>query len=339
MKQENLGQLIDEIIRSNRITTDDVFRLRRTIYDAQSVVSQEEAEALLYLNENVSDADPAWSVLFPEALADFVVHQMKPAGYVTEDQSNWLIAAITRDDHICTPTELDAILKIMDVARSVPKSLELFALEAVKDSVIHGACTTRSGKELKPGVISDAEVELIRQILYAGANGGGIAISREEAEILFDINDATAEADNAPAWSELFAKAVANFLMGLSGFTPPSREVALARENWLSQEGGFDGGVSGFFKSMVGASTSTARDAYNDLTRDPAAERTARLAEEIAANEVVTESEARWLVDRIGRDGILHENEKALLRFIHEESPNIHPLLEPLMEKVVGKVA
>lgn len=56
---------------------------------------------------------------------------------------------------------------------------------------------------------------------------------------------------------------------------------------------------------------------------------------EISANEVVTEDEASWLVDRIGRDGVLHENEKVLLRFIREDSPNIHPALKPLMDKAV----
>ena len=54
----------------------------------------------------------------------------------------------------------------------------------------------------------------------------------------------------------------------------------------------------------------------------------------IAVNEQITEEEARWLAERIGRDGTLHENEKALLMFIKQESPDIHPLLQPLMDKV-----
>jgi hypothetical protein len=42
----------------------------------------------------------------------------------------------------------------------------------------------------------------------------------------------------------------------------------------------------------------------------------ARLDAAIAANETVNEEEAGWLAARIGRDGTLHRNEKALLRFI-----------------------
>ena len=44
--------------------------------------------------------------------------------------------------------------------------------------------------------------------------------------------------------------------------------------------------------------------------------------------------ETHWLVERIGRDKVLHENEKALLRFLKQESSLIHPSLHPLLDKV-----
>ncbi|EFO28968.1 conserved hypothetical protein [Roseibium sp. TrichSKD4] len=332
MAQCSLNTLIEEIAATKRITVEDVFALRRTIYGDDNSVSLEEAEALLRLNEKVDETVPAWQDFFPEALSDLVVHQIQPSGYVTQEHADWLIAEMSRDGHICTRSELDAILHILDKAKSSPRSLETFALETVKKAVISGEGVTRSGKDLKPGVISDAEVELLRSVLYAGAGCGGIAISRAEAEILFDINDATIEAENAPAWSELFAKAVANYLMALSGYQAPSREVALARENWLAKEGGFEGGMKGFFSSMFSGGVSGVREAMRDNT-SAMAERNAQMTAEIAVNEVITEEEAEWLVHRIGRDGVLHENEKALLRFIKEESPNIHPLLHPLIEQ------
>ena len=51
--------------------------------------------------------------------------------------------------------------------------------------------------------------------------------------------------------------------------------------------------------------------------------------------EPVTQSEAKWLSERIGRDGVLHENEKALLVYLNEEAEHIDPLLQPLLDKVV----
>jgi hypothetical protein len=47
----------------------------------------------------------------------------------------------------------------------------------------------------------------------------------------------------------------------------------------------------------------------------------------------VSEEEARWLADRIGRDGRLHANEKALIAFLREESPSIHPVLGELLAR------
>jgi len=45
----------------------------------------------------------------------------------------------------------------------------------------------------------------------------------------------------------------------------------------------------------------------------------------------VTAEEAEWLARRMGRDGALHQNEKALLRFIRDESPAVHPSLQTLI--------
>jgi hypothetical protein len=332
MSKPTLHGFIETKISDGHVGEDDVVTLRRYIY-GDMAVSLEEGAALFRLNNADLTYAPAWYELFPEAIGDILVHQARPEGYASEENAAWLIGQVTADGRVCSRTELDAVLHVLEKARQAPDHLQQFALRAVAESVISGTGATRSGAELTPGVIADAEVELLRRVLYAGAGCSGIAISRAEAEILFDLNDATAEAQNAPAWSELFSKAVANHVMALSGFTPPPRDVALAREDWLDQPGGFDGGLGGFFKKMFGGGVSGVREAYADRS-DPFADRGASMAAEIAVNEAVTEDEAGWLVERIGRDGALHENEKALLRFIREESPSIHPALHPLMGKL-----
>ncbi|GAB4527818.1 MAG: hypothetical protein Tsb0019_29860 [Roseibium sp.] len=325
-------EFVDTRIAEGHVGEDDVIVLRRHIY-GDMVVSLDEGAALFRLNNSGSTFADTWYELFPEAIADILVHQARPEGYVSEDNAAWLITQINANGTICTRTELDAVLHVLEKAREAPDLLSQFALRAVADSVITGTGATRSGSQLVPGVISDGEVELLRRVLYAGAGSNGSAVSRSEAEILFDLNDATVEAKNAPAWSELFAKGIANYLMAMSGFTPPPRDVALAREDWLDQPGGFEGGLGGFFKKMFGGGVSGVREAYGDRP-DPFAERGASMSANIAETEIVTEDEAAWLIRRIGGDGLLHENEKALLRFIREESPNIHASLHPLLEKL-----
>ena len=62
--------------------------------------------------------------------------------------------------------------------------------------------------------------------------------------------------------------------------------------------------------------------------RNRASEALARRAETIDAGE------AKWLAERIGGDRPLRENERALLTLIKHASPEIHPALKPLLDKV-----
>ena len=57
---------------------------------------------------------------------------------------------------------------------------------------------------LDDGIIDDDEVGKLRERLYAD----GI-IDREEADFLFDLNDAVSGKDNAASWGELFVEAIA----------------------------------------------------------------------------------------------------------------------------------
>ena len=59
----------------------------------------------------------------------------------------------------------------------------------------------------------------------------------------------------------------------------------------------------------------------------------ARLPETFRA-ERIDNTEAKWLAERIGRNGRLHDNERALVKFIGQSSPSIHPDLRTLLEKV-----
>ena len=49
--------------------------------------------------------------------------------------------------------------------------------------------------------------------------------------------------------------------------------------------------------------------------------------------EQVTEDEAQWLAERLGRDGAITANERALLGFVQKEAASLHPLLRPLLDK------
>ncbi len=319
---------IDEICARGTIKDSDVIKLRRTLF-GKPAIDANDVENLVRINESTRIQDPAWSPLFIEAITDFVVNELPPQGYVTAANAAWLIERIGRDGRVDSPTELELLVNILERARWSPESLVSFALEQVKFAVIEGSGPLRSGARLTAGQITVEEVTLLRRILYAFGGDGNAAITRREAEVLFDIEDATANGPQVPEWQELFVKAVASVMMAASGYKVPTREEALRQERWLQSSGDLSLGT--FLGRMF-----SSYDQQNSEER--ALARLERQRIEIITNEAVTETEATWLVDRIGRDGRITPTEKLLLGFLKRESPRIHPSLQQLAE-TAGRAA
>ncbi len=61
--------------------------------------------------------------------------------------------------------------------------------------------------------------------------------------------------------------------------------------------------------------------------------REAEAAAEAYERTTVDEEEARWLIARTTEDDIHHDNERALLIYLKEMAPEIHPSLDPLFER------
>jgi hypothetical protein len=325
-----VGDIVADVRASKRITAEHVQALRRSLYN-DGVAESGEVEALFTLDEAATDHDPSWCTLFTEAVTDWLVEQQQPEGYINEANADWLMARIAHDGSVKTATELELLVKVLEKAKSSPDRLAAFALHQVKKAVVDGEGPLAGGGALEQGRVGRAEAELVRRILYAFGGDGNVAVTRAEAEILFDINDATGDAENDPAWSDLFVKAIANFMMAASSYAVPSRQEALRREDWLDKP---SGGVADVFARMAAGGLRGFLQSY----REPAAE--SAWAERNAANEAaarqseaVTADEAEWLARRIGRDGALTGNEKALLRFIRDESPAVHPSLQILIAK------
>ena len=165
--------------------------------------------------------------------------------------------------------------------------------------------------------------------LTAGGGAVGRAVSRSESDLLVDVRDLVAGTDaDQEAWHDLFAKAVGNHVMAAAGEVVPSRQEALRREQWLKTP---SGGVTSFLSRMFGTRGADLEAAFR--SKDPFKERHAKMEKSIAESEIVTLGEAKWLKDRIHRDGDLTEAEKALLRFIKDVSPDVSPVLDALISE------
>ena len=171
----------------------------------------------------------------------------------------------------------------------------------------------------------------MRRVLYAFGGDGNIAIHARSRDAVRDQRPGRG-ARNDASWNDLFVKAIANFVMCASGYQAPTREEALRQEisrprrcrhRRLHGAHGLHrrARVLLAYRLLVDIDADwEARNQWNDACRRRA--------------ERIDNVEARWLAERIGKDGRLQENELALVRFIKQTSPAIHPELKPLFEKV-----
>jgi len=325
----SLNDILAKAKSSGKVTADDTLAARRVVYGEGVHISPSEMDALFHIDEAANDHDPSWGMLLAEAGTDYIVHQQEPSGYVDAHKAHWLMEAVSRDGVVRTATELELLVKVLESAKSSPAELVHFALDQVRHAVVDGDGPLAGGHQLERGRVNRAEAAMVRRILYAFGGHAGIAITRTEAEVLFAINDASINADNDPEWTDLFVKAIANCIMAASGYAVPSREVALRREKWLDSP---DAGVSGFFAKMAAGGLRGVLEAYMAPEADWATHNAMKNSATLAA-EVVTKDEAEWLAERIGRDGALNADEKALLRFVGEEASMVHPSLKELIEK------
>ena len=177
----------------------------------------------------------------------------------------------------------------------------------------------------------------MRRILYSFGGDGNIAVTRAEAEVLFDIDAATAAADNHPSWSDLFVKAIANCVLGASGYAAPPRAVALVRDAWLERRGELS--IDAVLAGMTGGRKNLFGGYRQQSGEEHAIARLTQQKIEIITHETITSTEVGWLADRIGRDGKLSANERSLLMFLKAESPAIDPRLSDILQRAATVAA
>lgn len=317
MPRSTLRQLMETVLSAGRLSDEDVLNLRRAVFQ-DGHISIQEADMLFQINDLPNKPD-TWFDLFLEGVTHFLVRQTMPHGYINQANAAWLMTRIDHDGVVETRTELELLMYVMKIAKNVTDELENYALAQVKIAVLEGRGFLAQGRQLQPGVIGEAEVDILRRVLYACGGDGGAGISRAEAEALFEINDAVVDADNAHSWQQLFVSGIANHLMMLAAWEEPDMQEALRRERWLEQKG--SSFVAPSFKGVGGA--------FKSLFSQPEKTYSHTNSAGLADAERITESEAYWLIERLNRDGRLDDNEKALLRFLKEESPEIHESLLP----------
>jgi hypothetical protein len=229
---------------------------------------------------------------------------------VSQEEANWLVQQISKDERLCSKTELELLVRIYERARNVPDSLKAFVLTQIEQAVLTGNGPTRSGGELSDSHVSGAEVQILRRILFAPASDRPAAVSRREAEMLFRLKDAAIGAANVPEWKVLFVQGVGNFLMGYSAENAQlSRVRVMELEAFVAENRASIGG-------FMGRMAKTAPGAFAKIfgKNSPATS----TADPVSAAQEVTGDERMWLEGQMARNGQVDEYDQALLDFIEQ---------------------
>ncbi len=287
---------------NGEIDAEEVLQLRRAAWP-DGVIDAAEADAILTINDLVSNKGPEWTDFLTEAVCEYMLRADEPRGYVSPAKAAWLIAALDRDGQLDSMTELELLVRIIEKALGTPEELKAYALKQIERAVVFGTGPTRDGGALHAGSITEAECKVLRRMIFASGGDGPARASQAEAEMLFRIKDATLGANNAPEWERLFVQGVGNYVQGWQAAQGLTLERAAQLETFMNDH-----------TSRVGSFL--ARMARFDRPRAQAAERD--VFAEARADQAVTRSEQDWLDTRIGADGEVDALERALLAFLAE---------------------
>jgi hypothetical protein len=320
---QELQEIASRVVASGRVEASDVLAVRRAVYGGDCLVSRAEAEAVYAIERARTTPSQEWSAFFVEALTDFVLNQEQPAGYLSAENAAWLGTEIKGRKQPSMDGDIAVVANLIEQAREVPSSFSAFALLMAKDAVVYGDGVDARGATHVSGRIDAADVALLQRILWGAGGEGQLAVSREEAEALFAIADATTGADNVPAFDDLFAKAIGNYLLGATGRAVPDRATALRFENVGSYKSNVVAMMGQMLSSAPDFPGALREQSLGAIVEDEHAHRNMVRDVETEVAAILTPAKAEWLADRIARNGLTNGPEKALLAFVEREATKL----------------
>lgn len=202
-----LNEFKDAILEDSVIDADEITQINERLYE-DGVIDKEECDFLFAINDAIAageakvadDAD--WTGLFVKAVSDFVLADEDTPGVVDAVEAVYLMEKIGADGVVDT-NELAVLVNITASATGEsPDEFNQFTLDALKKAVI------------ADGVVDAAEVEMMSKVVYGGGGASGSTVDRAEADMLFDINDATTDNDgHDPSWQNFFVEAIAKHVL------------------------------------------------------------------------------------------------------------------------------
>jgi hypothetical protein len=190
---------------------------------ARGPKSDAEAEALIDFNARMKGEDADWDSRFVRVLADYVLARDAAGGALTQTNLEWLQDRIALAGGLRNRNLASLFMRLLRKASETPAGFGLIVLSHICDQMV------RAGH-------ADARLVCkIAETLSCLSEEHAPWISRAEAAILYQAQDALQGCANDPAWNFLFARAIGNHLVARAHPNPYSERHALSRKHWLDQ--------------------------------------------------------------------------------------------------------
>lgn len=317
----DFAKLAESLISAKNVDDAEVAKLRSLLWQNANL-PREAVQSLLALNDALVQPHAGFCDLLGEAVTHLLLRQDRPRNYISDDNAEWLIQCLTKDGRVESYAELELLVRVIEQAENASERLRNFALDQIEMTVLHGVGPTRRGGACRPGCIDEAEVELLRRVIFAAGGASATIVSEAEANMFFRLKDLTKVGKNAPQWSNLFVQAVANHLMAYSSYRPLELEEAQRLERFMDDT---SPNVGRFLTRVMGSvSLSSLFGSGKD------SEEKILHSESVEAARQISDGEANWLRAQIAADSDTDELEKAVLAFIADEGVSLPPLPLPL---------
>lgn len=317
---EQLQTIIDRVAETRSIEPADITALRGLVWGKPELVDAD-MRMLIDINRHIKTHSPAFTDFFAEAIVHFTLRQSEPNYFLKDHLAEWLEDRLIHDGRLGSYTELETLVRVLEQAENAPDRFKRWALAEIERSILTGQGPTRLGGNISPGVVDTDDAKYLRRALFARAGFGALAVTVEEAEMLFRIKDTTKDSLNAPEWDVLFVQAAANFIQAHVG------KAMLTETDMNRLERVMDDNRPhiGRFLGRMGDMSNLAQTlGFGGKDRD--------LDAEVEEANRITASEAGWLRSQIAADGRTDRYEKALLAFLADESGGLPQALEHLRQ-------
>lgn len=198
-------------------------------------ISRSEAEALLALDRMQPESTPVWREFVADAIANHIA-AAEPAGILTGEKAAWLIKSTAPRGRTESAVAFEVIVRSLERTNEAPFSLSAFAIRQLQAAIISGEGPAIGVRSHFSRTVDAEDAAQLYRILVAAGGTEGRPVSREEADALFDLHDATARSQNDTAFNDLFYRAIANYTLSQSGHALEPRREALSPEHVLSAQ-------------------------------------------------------------------------------------------------------